>query len=40
MVRKLVSAEAVEDAVYAAGATGYLVGFVIAVEVALSRLVY
>ena len=40
MARNFVSAESVQDAVAAVGATGYFIGFVIAVEFALSKLVY
>ena len=40
MVKKIISVETVEDAATAVGATGYFIGFVIAVEFALSKLVY
>ena len=40
MVRKLLSSERVEDVVEVAGAAVYLAGCVVAVEAALSKLVY
>ena len=40
MVRELLSAEGIKDALAAAGAAAYLLGFFAAVEAALAKLIY